>query len=88
MVAEQGLVLPANYDLVLFLEERQVSGGYNWLYYFADNVTRSLFWIQECHPNDELEIGEITAFKTAYDVSESFMNLSSSSYLICRLYRI
>ena len=70
MIAEQGLVLPADCDLVLFLEERRVSGGYNWIYYFADNATKSLFWIQECHPNDELEIGEITGLKSPYDISE------------------
>ena len=70
MVTERGLVLPANCDLVLFLEERRVSGGYNWIYYFADNTARSLFWPQECHPVDELEISEITALKAPYDISE------------------
>ena len=71
MVIEQGLVLPANHDRVLFLEER-LSGGYNWIYYFADHDTRSLFWIQECHPLHELEISEITALKAPYDISEPF----------------
>ncbi|PIL23459.1 hypothetical protein GSI_14770 [Ganoderma sinense ZZ0214-1] len=68
MVVERELVLPVDCDLVLFLEERRVSGGYNWIYYFADNTTRSLFWPQKCHPVDELEIGEITALKAPYDI--------------------
>ena len=71
MVAEQGLVLPANSELVLFLEERRVSGGYNWIYYFVDHDARSLFWVQECHPADDLLIQEITALKTPYDISTS-----------------
>ena len=69
MVAEQGLELPTSYELVLFLEERRISGGYNWIYYFVDHSTRSLFWVQECHPADDLLIQEITALKTPYDIS-------------------
>ncbi|EJF57927.1 hypothetical protein DICSQDRAFT_157070 [Dichomitus squalens LYAD-421 SS1] len=68
MVAEQGLVLPPNCELVLFLEERRISGGYNWIYYFVDHSSRSLFWVQECHPIDDLLIHEVTALNAPYDI--------------------
>ena len=47
MIQEQELVLPPNYELVLWLEWRHISGGYNWVYYFVDHDARSLFWVQE-----------------------------------------
>ena len=68
-VFEQGLVLPIQRELVLFLEERKMSGGYNWCYYFVDHETRTLFWIQECDPISDLDISEITALKAPYDIS-------------------
>ena len=68
-ISEQSLVLPVQRELVLFLEERKVSGGYNWCYYFVDHETRTLFWIQECNPISDLEILEITALKGPYDIS-------------------
>ncbi|KAI0823006.1 hypothetical protein BC628DRAFT_1326187 [Trametes gibbosa] len=47
MIREQSLELPPNYELVMYLESRPVSGGYNWLYYYVDRKTRSLFWLNE-----------------------------------------
>ena len=68
-VFEQDLVLPTQRELVLFLEERKLSGGYNWCYYFVDHETRTLFWVQECDPISDLDISEITALKAPYDIS-------------------
>ncbi|KAI0738982.1 hypothetical protein C8Q80DRAFT_1222247 [Daedaleopsis nitida] len=62
-VCSQDLTLPDNYDLVLFFEKRQYSEGYNWIYYCADHATRTLFWVQQCHPVNDLEINDITALK-------------------------
>ena len=70
MIREQGLVLPLNHELVLYLEERLVSGGYNWVYYFVDHSTRSLFWIQECDPVEQLDIHDVTGLRGSYDISE------------------
>ena len=84
MVVEQGLVLPENHELVLFLEKRKVSGGYNRCYYFVDHKTRTLFWVQECDPIDDLQIVEVTALKAPYDISAC---LSDSSVRIFMVHR-
>ena len=65
MVQEQGLTLPADYDLVLFLEKRRTMPGINWIYYYADHSTRSLFWVQECHPVNDFELIEVRSFFTS-----------------------
>ena len=69
MIVAERLDLPGYYELVLFLEPRTVSGGYNWCYYFVDHATRSLFWIQDCDPVDSLDITEVTALNAPYDIS-------------------
>ena len=70
MVAEQGLTLPVNHELVLFLEYRPKMGGYNWIYYYVDHATRSLFWVQEWRTSELEGLDEITYTKTPYDISE------------------
>ncbi|KAH9855343.1 hypothetical protein C2E23DRAFT_858007 [Lenzites betulinus] len=47
IIREQGLELPPDCELMLGLESRPISGGYNWLYYYVDHKTRSLFWLTE-----------------------------------------
>ncbi len=58
---------------MLHLERRPISGGYNWLYYYVDNNTRSLFWIQEFDIIDELP--EVTGIKTLYSLSGYFYSI-------------
>ncbi len=69
LVREQDLILPANHDLVLCLEKRRTKPGFNRIYYYADHATRSIFWVQQCDPHDELELTEISALNGPYDIS-------------------
>ncbi|KAH9941634.1 uncharacterized protein BXZ73DRAFT_41460 [Epithele typhae] len=69
MILEQSLELPANHELVLFLEPRKSAPGvFNWCYYFVDHSTRTLFWIHECDPVETLDIREVIALKAPYDI--------------------
>ena len=81
MVVDQNLTLPDDRELVLFLEKRRISGGYNWCYYFVSHATRSLFWIQECDPIDDLCISEITALKSPYDIRAHILHSGLHSSL-------
>ena len=68
MIASQGIILPPEHELVLHLEERKITGGYNWLYYYVDHQTRSLFWVQEFHIIDQLDVAR--GIRTLSDISE------------------
>ena len=71
LVHENGLTLPADHDLVLFLEPRRTMPGFNWIYYYADHTSRTLFWVQECDPVAALGLIEVRAMQGPYDISES-----------------
>ncbi|KAI0631094.1 hypothetical protein C8Q77DRAFT_1062481 [Trametes polyzona] len=55
-VQDQGIVLPIDYELVLYLEARPVTGGYNWLYYYVDHHAQALFWVHEWNILNELPV--------------------------------
>ncbi|KAI0763100.1 hypothetical protein BD413DRAFT_484729 [Trametes elegans] len=80
-IREQNLILPTDYELVLYLEERKISGGYNWLYYYVDHSTRSLFWVQEMDIIEE--ISEIGGIK---QLSEIRNEIEAKYWLHCELY--
>lgn len=67
MIRAEQVVLPPDCELMLYLERRPISGGYNWLYYYADNTARSLFWVQELDIIDELP--EVAGIKTLSNIS-------------------
>lgn len=69
-IEAQELELPRDYDLVLSLEKRWLTGGYNRIYYFADHTSQSLFWVQECDSVNDLELGDLLTLTTPYDLSE------------------
>ena len=71
MVRENGFTLPVDHDLVLFLEPRTTMPGFNWIYYYADHTSRTLFWVQECDPVAALGLIEVRAMQGPYDISES-----------------
>ncbi|KAI0356096.1 hypothetical protein OH77DRAFT_1401749 [Trametes cingulata] len=81
MIHDQNVVLPPDYELVLYLEERKLSGGYNWLYYYVDPSTRSLFWIEEFDIIDELN--EVTGIKTLSDIKYA---VEAKYWLHCEMY--
>ncbi|KAI0720666.1 hypothetical protein C8T65DRAFT_735621 [Cerioporus squamosus] len=69
MVHERGLELPPDHDLVLWLEWRRISqSGYNWIYYFVDHSTRTLFWIEDYDPVTNLDMDELLALNSPYDI--------------------
>ncbi|RPD75534.1 hypothetical protein L226DRAFT_545397 [Lentinus tigrinus ALCF2SS1-7] len=69
MVYERGLVLPPDHDLVLFLEWREISqNGYNWIYYFVDHSSRTLFWVDDYDPLTDLFMDEVDALNCPYDI--------------------
>ncbi|KAI0760212.1 hypothetical protein C8Q74DRAFT_1208734 [Fomes fomentarius] len=68
MVRKSELSLPENHDLVLFLENRTTMPGSNWLYYYADHATHTLFWIQPCSLPSALEVTEVKAICGPYDM--------------------
>ncbi len=70
MVHEQGLELPPDHDLVLWLEWRRISqSGYNWIYYFVDHSKQTLFWIEDYDPVTTLDMDEVLALNSPYDIS-------------------
>ncbi|RDX39810.1 hypothetical protein OH76DRAFT_1413341, partial [Lentinus brumalis] len=69
MVHEQGLELPPDHDLVLWLEWRRISqSGYNWIYYFVDHSKQTLFWIEDYDPVTTLDMDEVLALNSPYDI--------------------
>ena len=71
IVYEQGLVLPADHDLVLFLEWREISqNGYNWIYYYVDHSTQTLFWVEDYDPVTDMDMDEVEGLNGPYDISE------------------
>ncbi|KAI8976716.1 hypothetical protein BD414DRAFT_517194 [Trametes punicea] len=81
IIQTQDLVLPPEYELVLYLEERKISGGYNWLYYYVDHARRSLFWVQEFDVIDY--IGEVRGIKT---LSAIRPEIEAKYWLHCEMY--
>ncbi|KAI0366828.1 hypothetical protein BV20DRAFT_951560 [Pilatotrama ljubarskyi] len=81
IIHDQNIVLPPDYEVVLYLEERTVSGGYNWLYYYVDPNTRSLFWLEEFDIIDELN--EVTGIKTLSDIK---YGIEAKYWLHCEMY--
>ncbi|KAI0642660.1 hypothetical protein C8Q79DRAFT_1013332 [Trametes meyenii] len=64
IIQDNELALPNDYELVLYLEERKISGGYNWLYYYVDHATRSLFWLEELNIIEMLGDDSVPGIKT------------------------
>ncbi|OBZ67952.1 hypothetical protein A0H81_12483 [Grifola frondosa] len=60
MALEENIELPDGAELVLDLEERKISGGYNWCFIFVDHSTRTLFWIQDFDASRDSEVQELT----------------------------
>ncbi|KAL7277327.1 hypothetical protein ACG7TL_009184 [Trametes sanguinea] len=81
MVQAQGLILPPNYELVLYLEERKISGGYNWLYYYVDHANRTLFWVQEFDIIDSVD--EVRGLKT---LSQIQPEVEAKYWAHCEMY--
>ncbi|KAI0676470.1 hypothetical protein C8Q78DRAFT_1065287 [Trametes maxima] len=64
IIRNDNLILPHDYELVLYLEERKISGGYNWLYYYVNHATRTLFWLEEFDIIEMLDDDAIPGIKT------------------------
>ncbi|EIW55210.1 uncharacterized protein TRAVEDRAFT_31017 [Trametes versicolor FP-101664 SS1] len=81
MIRAEQVVLPPDCELMLYLERRPISGGYNWLYYYADNTARSLFWVQELDIIDELP--EVAGIKTLSNIR---YEMESRYWIHCEMY--
>ncbi|CDO70476.1 hypothetical protein BN946_scf184569.g19 [Trametes cinnabarina] len=81
IIQAQDLVLPPDYELVLYLEARKISGGYNWLYYYVDHSNRTLFWVQEFDIIDVVD--EVRGLKTLSQVKPE---IEAKYWVHCEMY--
>ncbi|KAH9899337.1 hypothetical protein C8Q73DRAFT_638403 [Cubamyces lactineus] len=81
MITSQGIILPPDHELVLHLEERKISGGYNWLYYYVNHETRSLFWVQEFDIIEQLEMT-----RGIHTLSDIRWEIEAKYWLHCEMY--
>ncbi|OSX61051.1 hypothetical protein POSPLADRAFT_1047329 [Postia placenta MAD-698-R-SB12] len=67
-----GFQMGPNMELVLELEDNDrphIPTKYHWCYYFVDNDTRTLFWLQEFEIYDETPWDELQGLNTASHIS-------------------